>query len=72
MVSVSTIKDGVVGAVGDTPLIRIGCLSELTGCDILGKAEFQGVCGSIKDRPARTLIQDAIDSGKLKEVSVHC
>ncbi|MBA2322354.1 MAG: pyridoxal-phosphate dependent enzyme, partial [Deltaproteobacteria bacterium] len=46
------IQNGFCGAVGNTPLIRIGWLSEVTGCEILGKAEFLNPGGSIKDRAA--------------------
>jgi cysteine synthase len=41
----------VDGYVGNTPLIRLQRLSELTGCEILGKAEFMNPAGSVKDRP---------------------
>ena len=43
---------GFVGAIGHTPLIRLRHLSELTGCEILGKAEFMNPGGSVKDRTA--------------------
>ena len=43
------ITQGFVGAVGHTPLIRLRALSELTGCEILGKAEFMNPGGSVKD-----------------------
>ena len=43
---------GVDGYVGNTPLIRLRRLSELTGCEILGKAEFMNPAGSVKDRAA--------------------
>ncbi|MFL5350933.1 MAG: cysteine synthase A [Hyalangium sp.] len=52
-------------AVGNTPLLRIGSLSRLTGCDILGKAEFMNPGGSIKDRAAKGMIQRAEAEGKL-------
>ena len=44
--------DGLVEAIGNTPLIRLRAASELTGCAILGKAEFQNPGGSVKDRAA--------------------
>ena len=44
--------DGFVGAIGNTPLIRLKGLSEETGCEILGKAEFMNPGGSVKDRAA--------------------
>jgi cysteine synthase A len=52
-------------AVGNTPLLRIGSLSRLTGCEILGKAEFMNPGGSIKDRAAKGIIRRAEQEGKL-------
>ena len=46
------IRDGFVGSVGNTPLIRLDRISEMTGCEILGKAEFMNPGGSVKDRAA--------------------
>ena len=60
------IKDGFVGTVGNTPLIRINSFSEETGCEILGKAEFLNPGGSVKDRAALFIIQDAEEKGLLK------
>jgi len=56
---------GVEGQVGDTPLIRLRRLSELTGCEILGKAEFMNPGGSVKDRAALGIISDAERHGRL-------
>ncbi len=53
-------------AVGNTPLIRLRKASELTGCDIYGKAEFMNPGQSVKDRAALGIIKDAIKSGKLQ------
>src|SRR5438034_5439837 len=50
---------GVEKHVGNTPLIRLRRLSERTGCEILGKAEFMNPGGSVKDRAALGIIQDA-------------
>jgi cysteine synthase A len=61
-----TILDGFSGAVGNTPLIRLGTLSAETGCEILGKAEFLNPGGSVKDRAARAIIEDAERRGTLK------
>ena len=47
---------GIDGYVGNTPLIRLRRLSELTGCEILGKAEFMNPAGSVKDRAAYGII----------------
>lgn len=60
------IKDGFVGAVGNTPLIRLHSFSEETGCEILGKAEFLNPGGSVKDRAALYIVQDAEAKGLLK------
>jgi cysteine synthase len=60
------IKDGFVGTVGNTPLIRLNSFSEETGCEILGKAEFLNPGGSVKDRAALYIIQDAEKKGLLK------
>lgn len=64
--SVPAIAHGFVGAIGHTPLIRLRHLSEATGCEILGKAEFQNPGGSVKDRAALGLIEDAEKSGALR------
>jgi cysteine synthase A len=53
------IRGGFVGAIGNTPLIRLRGPSELTGCEILGKAEFLNPGGSVKDRAALYIILDA-------------
>jgi cysteine synthase A len=50
---------GVEGYIGRTPLLRLRRLSELTGCEILGKAEFMNPGGSVKDRAALGIIEDA-------------
>jgi cysteine synthase A len=60
------IKTDVLAAVGGTPLIRLKRVSELTGCEILGKAEFMNPGQSVKDRAALYIVQDAIARGKLK------
>ncbi|MGK7915166.1 MAG: cysteine synthase A [Prochloraceae cyanobacterium] len=60
------IKDGFVGTIGNTPLIRINSFSEETGCEILGKAEFLNPGGSVKDRAALYIIKDAEEKGLLK------
>jgi cysteine synthase A len=57
---------GVDGQVGNTPLIRLRRLSEMTGCEILGKAEFMNPGGSVKDRAAYGIITDAEQQGLLK------
>ncbi|KAM1116653.1 hypothetical protein TB2_007026 [Malus domestica] len=58
-------RDGPVGAIGNTPLIRINSLSDATGCEILGKCEFLNPGGSVKDRVAVKIIEEALESGGL-------
>ena len=60
------IKNDVIAAIGNTPLIRLKKASELTGCAILGKAEFMNPGQSVKDRAALFIIRDAIAKGQLK------
>jgi cysteine synthase A len=59
------IKENFIDTIGNTPLIRLNKASELTGCEILGKAEFLNPGSSIKDRAAKGIILDAIDKKKL-------
>ena len=49
----------LLDAIGNTPLIRLRGPSEATGCDIYGKAEFMNPGGSVKDRAALAIIEDA-------------
>lgn len=58
--------EGLVGAIGRTPLIRLRRASEATGCTILGKAEFMNPGGSVKDRAALAIIADAEAKGLLR------
>lgn len=60
------IKNGFVETVGNTPLIRLNSFSDETGCEILGKAEFLNPGGSVKDRAALYIIEDAESKGLLK------
>jgi cysteine synthase A len=60
------IRSGFSGTVGNTPLIRLGKLSEETGCNILAKAEFLNPGGSVKDRAALYIIRAAEQSGALR------
>jgi cysteine synthase len=62
----SEVREGFVGAIGNTPLIRLRRASELTGCEILGKAEFLNPGGSVKDRAALYIILDAEKRGVLR------
>ncbi|MBW4508619.1 MAG: cysteine synthase A [Scytonematopsis contorta HA4267-MV1] len=60
------IKNGFVGTVGNTPLIKLNSFSEQTGCEILAKAEYLNPGGSVKDRAALYIIEDAEKRGILK------
>ena len=60
------IREDVIAAIGNTPLIRLKGASELTGCTILGKAEFLNPGQSVKDRAALYIIRDAVRSGALR------
>ncbi len=60
------IKPDVIAAIGNTPLIKLKKASELTGCTILGKAEFMNPGQSVKDRAALFIIKDAIAKGQLR------
>uniref|UniRef100_UPI003BACBE7C cysteine synthase A n=1 Tax=Stappia sp. TaxID=1870903 RepID=UPI003BACBE7C len=61
-----TIRNSVIEAIGSTPLIRLNRASEMTGCEILGKAEFMNPGQSVKDRAALYIIKDAVERGTLK------
>ena len=52
-------QDNFISGIGNTPLIKLRVASEITGCNIYGKAEFMNPGGSVKDRAALALIKDA-------------
>jgi len=58
--------NGIIEAIGNTPLIKLKRASEATGCTILGKAEFMNPGQSVKDRAALFIIQDAVKKGELR------
>jgi cysteine synthase A len=60
------VRRDFVETIGNTPLIRLNRVSELTGCEILGKAEFLNPGGSVKDRAAWGIIKDAEEKGLLR------
>lgn len=64
------IQNDFAAAVGNTPLLRLKRASEATGCEILAKAEFLNPGGSVKDRAALGIIQDAEAGGLLKPGAV--
>src|SRR5262245_7851195 len=59
------IRDGIMEAIGNTPLIKLERASAATGCTILGKAEFMNPGQSVKDRPARQMILEAEERGEI-------
>ena len=61
-----SIRKDLLEAIGNTPLIRLQRASELTGCTILGKAEFMNPGGSVKDRAAKAIVLNAEKQGLLK------
>ncbi|MCU0839228.1 MAG: cysteine synthase A [Rhodospirillales bacterium] len=60
------IRDGFVGTIGNTPLIRLKAASAATGCEVLGKAEFLNPGGSVKDRAAWAIVRDAERRGLIR------
>jgi cysteine synthase A len=60
------VRNGFIETIGNTPLIRLRRASEMTGCEILGKAEFLNPGGSVKDRAALYIVKDAEEKGLLK------
>src|ERR1700743_2533095 len=60
------IKHDTLAAIGNTPLIRLKHASEITGCEILGKAEFMNPGQPVKDRAALFIIKDAMAKGTLQ------
>jgi cysteine synthase len=60
------ICDGIIPAIGNTPLIKLKRASEETGCQILGKAEFMNPGQSVKDRAGLFIIEDAVKKGQLR------
>jgi len=64
------VRSGFIESIGNTPLIKLRAASEATGCDIYGKAEFLNPGGSVKDRAALAMIQDAEKHGSLRKGGV--
>src|SRR5438045_6465923 len=60
------IRSGFIGSIGNTPLIELKAASRATGCHILGKAEFLNPGGSVKDRAALAIVEDAEERGLLR------
>ena len=62
-----TSAESFLDLVGNTPLIKLRAASEITGCDIYGKAEFLNPGGSVKDRAAKAIIEAAEADGTLSQ-----
>ncbi|MDE0540553.1 MAG: cysteine synthase A [Rhodospirillales bacterium] len=60
------VRDSLLETIGNTPLIKLREVSEATGCEIYGKAEFMNPGGSVKDRAALYIVRDAEKKGQLK------
>ena len=61
-----TVYKNLPDAIGNTPLIRLNAISDATGCEVLGKAEFMNPGQSVKDRAALYMINEAIARGDLR------
>jgi cysteine synthase len=60
------VRDGLLDSIGRTPMIRLRAASDATGCEIYGKAEFMNPGGSVKDRAALAIIEDALAHGRIE------
>ncbi|HMK01709.1 MAG TPA: pyridoxal-phosphate dependent enzyme, partial [Reyranella sp.] len=60
------VRSGFIDSIGNTPLIKLIAASKATGCNIYGKAEFLNPGGSVKDRAALAIIEDAEKRGQLR------
>src|SRR6202040_2430315 len=63
---VMDVRSGFIDSIGNTPLIKLRAASKATGCNIYGKAEFLNPGGSVKDRAALAIIEDAEKRGQLR------
>ena len=64
----SNIQNDFISGIGNTPLIKLRAASEITGCNIYGKAEFLNPGGSVKDRAALALIKDAQEKKLISKI----
>ena len=68
----NNIKNNFIDTVGNTPLIKLKKASEITGCEIYGKAEFLNPGSSIKDRAAKGIVLDAIEKKTIVTRRYNC
>jgi cysteine synthase A len=66
------IQNDFISGIGNTPLIKLRAASEITGCNIYGKAEFLNPGGSVKDRAALALIKDAQEKKLISKGGTSC
>ena len=66
------IRNNFIESVGNTPLIKLKAASEITGCNIYGKAEYLNPGGSVKDRAALALVKDAQEKKLISEGGIVC
>ena len=66
------IRNTFIDSIGNTPLIKLKAASELTGCNIYGKAEFMNPGGSVKDRAALSLLKDAQEKKLISKGGIVC
>ena len=64
---ISQLKNNFSQCIGNTPIIKLQMASEISGCEIYGKCEFLNPGGSVKDRPALQIIEDAIKEKKIEK-----
>ena len=65
------IQDNFISGIGNTPLIKLRAASEITGCNIYGKAEFMNPGGSVKDRAALALIKDVENKKCFQDIVIY-
>ena len=70
--AVKSAREDVLSAIGNTPLVRVESLTRLTSCDVYVKCEFLNPGGSVKDRVARRIVEEALESGALASNGVVC
>jgi len=60
------ILDSILGAIGNTPMVRLNKVGRRTGCELLAKCEFMNAGGSVKDRIGRRMVEEAEKSGRIR------
>ena len=65
------LQNNFIEGIGNTPLIKLKAASEITGCNIYGKAEYLNPGGSVKDRAALALLKDAEEKNRKGTMSIE-